>query len=159
MAHCAGLSVTALLALMRAVAAIVRKSAESRPLPDLFIVAFLGLFRGYFPGYSKLFADNLNYLTWVVLKAHTHNCAGTVRLRSADPLDTPEIDFCYFTEGNDTTGEDLQSVIEGIRFARTLTELLRAEGVIEKEELPGLVETVVGQMGAAVPCDQFALTP
>ena len=96
-----------------------------------------GCFRGYFPGYSKLFADNLNYLTWVVLKAHTHNCAGTVRLRSADPLDTPEIDFCYFTEGNDTSGEDLQSVIDGIRFARTLTELLRAEGVIEKEELPG----------------------
>jgi choline dehydrogenase len=120
-----------------AVAAIVRKSAESRPLPDLFIVAFLGLFRGYFPGYSKLFADNLNYLTWVVLKAHTHNCAGTVRLRTTNPLDTPEIDFCYFTEGNDTSGEDLQSVIEGIRFARTLTELLRAEGVIEKEELPG----------------------
>jgi len=120
-----------------AVAAIVRKSAESRPLPDLFVVAFLGLFRGYFPGYSKLFADNKNYLTWVVLKAHTHNCAGTVRLRSADPLDTPEIDFCYFTEGNDASGEDLQSVIDGIRFARTLTELLRAEGVIEKEELPG----------------------
>jgi choline dehydrogenase-like flavoprotein len=120
-----------------AVAAIVRKSVESRPLPDLFVVAFLGLFKGYFPGYSKLFADNLNYLTWVVLKAHTHNCAGTVRLRSTNPLDTPEIDFCYFTDGNDTTGEDLQSVIEGIRFARTLTELLRAEGVIEKEELPG----------------------
>jgi choline dehydrogenase-like flavoprotein len=130
-----------------AVAAIVRKSAEARPLPDLFIVAFLGLFRGYFPGYSKLFADNLNYLTWVVLKAHTHNCAGTVRLRSTDPLDTPAIDFCYFTEGNDTTGEDLQSVIEGIRFARTLTDLLRAEGVIEKEELPGEDKVSDQQLG------------
>jgi choline dehydrogenase len=130
-----------------AVAAIVRKSAESRPLPDLFVVAFLGLFRGYFPGYSKLFADNRNYLTWVVLKAHTHNCAGTIRLRTANPLDTPEIDFCYFTEGNDTSGEDLQSVIEGIRFARTLTDVLRAEGVIEKEELPGEEKTSDADLG------------
>jgi choline dehydrogenase len=120
-----------------AVAAIVRRSEHDRRLPDLFIVAFLGLFRGYFPGYSKLFADNLNYLTWVVLKAHTNNCAGTVRLRSDNALDTPEIDFCYFTEGSDAKGEDLQSVIAGIRFARKLTEHLRNEGVIAEEELPG----------------------
>lgn len=120
-----------------AVAAIVRRSDDDRHLPDLFVVAFLGLFRGYFPGYSKLFAENLNYLTWVVLKAHTNNCAGTVRLRSDNALDTPEIDFCYFTEGNDAKGEDLQSVIEGIRFARKLTEHLRREGVIAEEELPG----------------------
>jgi choline dehydrogenase-like flavoprotein len=119
-----------------AVAAIVRKSKDAQ-LPDLFIVAFLGLFRGYFPGYSKLFADNLNYLTWVVLKAHTQNCAGTVRLRSDNPLDTPDIDFCYFGDGNDAKGDDLKSVIEGIRFARKLTDHLRAEKVIAEEELPG----------------------
>jgi choline dehydrogenase len=120
-----------------AVAAIVKRSRPERPLPDLFIFALLGLFRGYFPGYSKLFAENLNYLTWAILKAHTQNCAGTVRLRSADPRDTPEIDFCYFTEGSDTKGDDLQSVVEGVKFVRKLTEYLRQKGLVAEEELPG----------------------
>ena len=129
-----------------AVAAIVKRSSPDRPLPDLFIAAFLGLFRGYFPGYSKLFADNLNYLTWVILKAHTQNCAGTVRLRSADPRDTPEIDFCYFTEGNDSQGDDLRSVVEGVKFVRKLTEHLRSEGLIAEEELPGESEQTDDQI-------------
>src|ERR1051325_3321360 len=120
-----------------AVAAVIKRSLPERPLPDLFIFALLGLFRGYFPGYSKLFAANLNYLTGAILKAHAQNCAGTVRLRSADPRDTPDIDFCYFTEGNDTQGDDLQSVVAGIKFVRKLTEHLRKEGLIAEEELPG----------------------
>ncbi|HYI13537.1 MAG TPA: GMC family oxidoreductase [Thermoanaerobaculia bacterium] len=120
-----------------AVAAIVKRSAKERPMPDLFIFALVGLFRGYFPGYSALFAEHLNYLTWAILKAHTLNCAGTVRLRSADPRDTPEIDFCYFSEGNDTNGQDLQSVVDGIKFVRKLTAHLRAEGLIAEEEMPG----------------------
>ncbi len=44
-----------------------------------------------------MFAKDLNALTWVVLKGHTGNRAGTVTLRSADPLDTPAINFNYFT--------------------------------------------------------------
>ncbi|HEY2092161.1 MAG TPA: GMC family oxidoreductase [Thermoanaerobaculia bacterium] len=120
-----------------AVAAVIKRSAAERPLPDLFIFALLGLFRGYFPGYSKLFVENLNYLTWAILKAHTQNCAGSVRLKSNDPLDTPEIDFCYFEEGNDTGGSDLQSVVDGIKFVRGLTAELRKKGLIAAEELPG----------------------
>jgi choline dehydrogenase len=120
-----------------AVAAVIKRSVPQRPLPDLFVFALLGLFRGYFPGYSKLFVDNLNYLTWAILKAHTQNCAGSVRLKSNDPLDTPEIDFCYFEEGNDTGGDDLHSVVEGIKFVRGLTEPLRKKGLIAEEELPG----------------------
>jgi choline dehydrogenase-like flavoprotein len=120
-----------------AVAAIVKRSVPERPVPDLFIFALLGLFRGYFPGYSKLFAGNRNYLTWAILKAHTQNRAGTVRLRSADPLDTPDIGFRYFTEGSDTRGDDLTSVVEGVKFVRKLTAHLRRKGLIAEEELPG----------------------
>jgi choline dehydrogenase-like flavoprotein len=120
-----------------AVAAIIKRSAPERPRPDLFIFALVGLFRGYFPGYSALFAEHLNYLTWAILKAHTLNCAGSVTLRSADPRDTPLIDFCYFAEGNDTEGQDLQSVVDGIKFVRKLTQHLRDEGLIAAEELPG----------------------
>lgn len=120
-----------------AVAAVIKRSLPERPLPDLFIFALLGYFRGYFPGYSKIFAEKLNYLTWAILKAHTQNCAGSVRLRSNDPRDMPEIDFCYFTEGNDTAGDDLKSVVEGVKFVRGLTAEMRKKKLIAEEELPG----------------------
>lgn len=120
-----------------AVLAVIKKSVQDRPLPDLFVFALLGLFKGYFPTYSKLFAEHLNYLTWAILKAHTNNSAGTVKLRSANPRDVPQIDFHYFNEGNDTKGDDLKSVVEGIKFVRKMTAPLIAKGVMAEEELPG----------------------
>jgi choline dehydrogenase len=120
-----------------AVLAAILKSRPERPLPDLFCFALVGLFGGYFPGYSSLAVTKPNYLTWAILKAHTQNRAGEVVLRSNDPRDPPLIDFNYFEEGNDTTGEDLDSVVAGIRFARKLTAKLKAEGLIAEEELPG----------------------
>ena len=120
-----------------AVLAVIKRSVKERPLPDLFVFALLGLFRGYFPGYSSLFPQHLNYLTWAILKAHTNNSAGTVKLRSADPRDVPQIDFHYFDEGNDPKGEDLQSVVEGIKFVRQLTSSLIQDGTIAEETLPG----------------------
>ena len=120
-----------------AVLAAILKSVPERPLPDLFCFALLGLFGGYFPGYSAAEVTKLNYLTWAILKAHTQNRAGEVVLRSADPLDTPLINFHYFDEGSDTAGEDLQSVVAGIRFVRKLTAKLRAQGLIAAEEQPG----------------------
>jgi len=98
--------------------------------PDLFCMALLANFRGYFPNYSDLFARDLNYLTWVVLKAHTRNRAGRVRLRSADPRDVPCINFRYFEEGAD---EDMSAVLDGIKFVRKLT----CELTDLTEEFPG----------------------
>ena len=120
-----------------AVLAAILKSLPERPLPDLFMFALLGRFGGYFPGYSKAQVNNPNYLTWAILKAHTQNRAGEVVLRSADPLDTPLVNFNYFDEGSDTAGEDLQSVVAGIRFARRLTAKLKDQGLIAAEEQPG----------------------
>jgi choline dehydrogenase len=120
-----------------AVLAAILKSQPERPLPDLFCFALLGLFGGYFPGYSALEITKPNYLTWAILKAHTQNRAGEVVLRSADPRDTPLINFHYFDEGSDTEGEDLQSVVAGIRFVRKLTAKLRERGLIAAEEQPG----------------------
>jgi len=118
-----------------AVISVITKSAPSRPEPDLFIFGLAGLFRGYFPGYSKLFREHKNYFTWAILKAHTNNTAGSVTLRSNDPLDVPQIDFHYFDEGNDASGDDLESVVNGIEFARVMTR--KACTLIEDEELPG----------------------
>ncbi|HVT56907.1 MAG TPA: GMC family oxidoreductase [Thermoanaerobaculia bacterium] len=120
-----------------AVLAVIRRSARERLLPDLFCFALLGLFRGYFPEYSTLFAKNLNYLTWAILKGHTVNRAGEVTLRSADPRDMPHINFRYFEEGGDSGGEDLESVVEGVKFVRTLTAELKRKKLIAEEELPG----------------------
>jgi choline dehydrogenase-like flavoprotein len=76
-------------------------------------------------------------LTWAILKAHTQNRAGEVTLRSVDPRDTPLIDFNYFEEGSDAVGEDLDSVVAGIRFVRRLTAKLKTDGLIAEEEQPG----------------------
>ena len=118
-----------------AVMAVVKKSSAAQPLPDLFLFALMGQFKGYFPGYSKLFPKHLNYLTWAILKAHTINTAGTVTLRSTDPRDTPLINFHFFDEGNDRAQSDLEAVVDGVEFARTMTSGLG--DLIEEEELPG----------------------
>lgn len=120
-----------------AVLAVIKRSLPERPLPDLFCFGLLGLFRGYFPGYSALFPAHLDYLTWAILKAHTVNTAGSVTLRSADPRDRPQIEFRYFEEGNDENGADLDSVVAGIKFVRTMTAPLKKLGLIVKEHLPG----------------------
>ncbi len=116
-----------------AVLAMFRRS-KTGGLPDLFCMGLLAPFRGYFPGYSRVLASNPNYLTWVVLKAHTGNRAGEVTLRSNDPRDTPLIDFKYFEEGGE---QDLDAVVDGIQFVRPLTAGLKQEGLVEEEELPG----------------------
>jgi choline dehydrogenase-like flavoprotein len=117
--------------------AVVLRSSLERPTPDLFCYAILGHFTGYYPTYSSAFAGNPNCLTWVVLKGHTANTAGDVTLRSADPRDPPAINFRYFEEGNDGTEADLQSVVDGIRFVRSLAEPLRREKLLAREESPG----------------------
>lgn len=101
---------------------------------DVFCMSLLTSFSGYFPGYSKLIPERLNYLTWVVLKAHTKNRAGEVTLRSADPRDMPLINFRYFDQGGD---EDLDAVVDGVRFARHVSQRLRDRKLIAGEELPG----------------------
>ncbi|HSS47513.1 MAG TPA: GMC family oxidoreductase [Thermoanaerobaculia bacterium] len=119
-----------------AMLAAIKRSAAERPLPDLFCFAVLGKFEGYYPNYSKLFTQ-LNYLTWAIIKAHTLNRAGAVTLRSKDPRDVPEINFHYFQEGSDKKGEDLDSVVDAIKFVRTMTAPLKKAKLIAEEEVPG----------------------
>jgi choline dehydrogenase len=120
-----------------AVLAVIRRSAESRPVPDLFCFAVLADFRGYVPGYAKIIVERLNCLTWAVLKAHTNNRAGEVRLKSADPKERPYINFKYFAEGDPDNDEDLDSVVTGVKFVRELARPLKELGIIVEEEAPG----------------------
>jgi choline dehydrogenase len=120
-----------------AVLSVVARSMVDRPMPDLFCYALLADFRGYVPGYSKVFPEHKNYLSWVVLKGHTANTAGEVTLRSKDPRDTPIINFKYFDESNDAGKEDLKAVVEGVKLVRKLADSLRKQGRIQEEEMPG----------------------
>ncbi len=117
-----------------AVLGIVKKSAPERLDPDLFIFALPGKFYGYFPGYSQEVARIKNYLSWAILKAHTSNTAGYVRLRTASPLDSPEIHFKYFDEGNDAQGTDLRAVVDGFEFVRQISQ---RNSAIKQETIPG----------------------
>jgi len=116
-----------------AVLSFSRRSPVAEGPPDLFCMALLANFQGYSPNYSHLFAKDLNYLTWVVLKAHTRNRSGEVTLRSADPRDVPRINFRYLEEGGE---EDLEAVLDGIRFVRALTSELKEQKLLS-EEFPG----------------------
>jgi choline dehydrogenase len=98
---------------------------------DAFVFGGPVNFRGYFPGYSVNITARHDWFTWAILKAHPRNTAGTVSLRSADPLDTPAIVFNYFKTGADA---DLQAIYEGIELAR---DALRRQPVHTEEVLPG----------------------
>jgi choline dehydrogenase len=80
---------------------------------DLFLGGVPAYFNGYFPGYAKHATANLNTWTWLTLKAHSRNNAGSVNLTSADPRDTPRINFNYFSKGGE---EDLKAVVEGMQY-------------------------------------------
>jgi choline dehydrogenase-like flavoprotein len=116
---------------------LVKRSKPERKLPDLFFLGLVGRFEGYFPNYSELIARHHDYLSWVVLKAHTVNCAGRVSLKSNDPRDPPNVNFRYFGEGSDKAGEDLESAVEGVKFVRKMTAGLKQRGLIVEETLPG----------------------
>ena len=117
-----------------AVLGIIKKSLPHLPDPDLFIFGLAGFFKGYYPGYSKDTSRTKNFLTWAILKAHTSNHAGTVRLRSKDPRQRPDINFRYFSEGNDPNGDDLNALVEGVRFVRQISKHNKA---IQSEVIPG----------------------
>jgi choline dehydrogenase-like flavoprotein len=119
------------------IAAILRSRPE-RPLPDLFCFAVLGEFQGYYPGYSQPIVDHQNRISWCVLKAHTNNQGGYVRLRSANPQERPEINFRYFEEGTGDHAEDLDSVVQGVKFVRKLNAPLYDLGWADHELQPGL---------------------
>jgi choline dehydrogenase len=114
---------------------IIEKSRHERQDPDLFIFGLPGYFKGYFPKYSEEVARERNRFTWAILKAHTLNTAGKVTLKSDDPRDVPYVNFRYFDEGNDASGDDLEAVVEGVEFVRRM--MSRAREVIERELVPG----------------------
>ncbi|KLJ12294.1 choline dehydrogenase [Blastomyces silverae] len=103
--------------------AVVKRSSAASGDPDLFIAGAPAFFSGYYPGYSAKSLSDARHWTWIPLKAHTRNNAGTIKLRSKDPRDMPEINFNYFDAGVTTDGadeKDLQAVVEGVELSREI---------------------------------------
>jgi choline dehydrogenase len=81
---------------------------------DLWLGGSTAYFNGYAPGYSLYATRGGNHWTWLTLKAHSRNSAGSVNLTSANPRDTPRINFRNFAEGGE---EDLQALVEGMQYS------------------------------------------
>ena len=117
-----------------AIASLRRSSAAGGNDPDLMLMALMGRFSGYYPGYSAKCWEGLDGFTWAILKGQTTNRAGTIRLSSADPRDPPLIAFRNFAENGE---RDLDALVEGVRMARSMAGPLIDCGAIAEEELPG----------------------
>jgi choline dehydrogenase len=117
------------------VIALVKKSDPALAEPDLYIFGVPGDFRGYYKNYAADAVAHDDRFSWVILKAHTENKAGSVELRSANPREKPNINFRYFNDGKDDGGKDMKAVEKGIEIVR---EMERREGdAIAEELLPG----------------------
>jgi choline dehydrogenase len=80
---------------------------------DLFFLsAVAATGTGFRPGYSEDVPD-ANYWSTSIVKMQTANPAGTVKLRSKDPRDTPVINFNYFTHRAE---KDLQAIVDGVEL-------------------------------------------
>ena len=125
-----------------AMVSVIKKSFSDRPDPDLFMFAIAGKFQGYYPGYSQDVERTKNFLTWLVLKAHTENDSGYVRLKTPDPRDRPEINFNYFSEP-ESAKRDMDAVLEGVKFVRKVS---RHNSAIREEVIPGRGVTTDDQL-------------
>ncbi|KAH7369373.1 choline dehydrogenase [Plectosphaerella cucumerina] len=106
--------------------AFLLKTAHS-PDGERDITMFAGpfAFRGFWPATGQTWAEPPNTWGMHMVKMHPQNRKGFVKLRSADPTDTPEINFNLFSEGAET---DIGALKDGVAWGRRA--LLRAEGSI-----------------------------
>ncbi|KAJ9063015.1 hypothetical protein DSO57_1004645 [Entomophthora muscae] len=82
--------------------------------PDIFVLSSLSDFHGYFKGYSNIIAKRTDSTTSLILKAHTNNTNGRVKLLSSNPFDVPDINFHSFSDGD----SDLNILVDAIKEER-----------------------------------------
>ncbi len=104
---------------------------------DLFIMALLGAFQGYFPGYSQALRQQKDLLSWAILKARTANTRGAVTLKSADPREPPSIQFNFFDPECDPDGRDLKAVAAAVEMVREAAAPLLDCNLVTEEICPG----------------------
>ncbi|KAF2852156.1 GMC oxidoreductase [Plenodomus tracheiphilus IPT5] len=137
-----------------------KSSVTARDEYDVFVFGGPVNFRGYFPGYSFNATSEHDWFTWAILKAHPRNNAGSVMLRSADPLDVPEITYNYFDTGVGDYEKDITAVSEAINLARDaikrqlvpIEEVLPGKDVTSKEDIADYIKDTTWGHHASSTC-------
>ncbi|KAK2594952.1 hypothetical protein QQS21_007310 [Conoideocrella luteorostrata] len=86
---------------------------------DSDLITFGGagaVFDGHYPGFSTVQLPPTSLFSGIV-KMQNHNPTGTVRLRSNNPRQMPEISLNFFQEGGET---DIQALTEGLERAMSI---------------------------------------
>lgn len=117
--------------------------------PDTMVFGVPFAFTGYFPGWSTAISSIDNPWTWDVLKIGSRNKnTGTVKIRSKDPREVPNINFHYFKEGGD---KDLKAMYEGVELVRKINDGI--EGFTES--VPGPDATTEEQIKERIRGEAF----
>lgn len=74
-------------------------------------------FEGFWPGFPDDFGPKQFECTFVHMNPRSQK--GWVKLRSANPLDTPDINFKFWEKNAD---KDLQAMLEAIKFGREVVK-------------------------------------
>ncbi|KAF7588586.1 hypothetical protein BBP40_005505 [Aspergillus hancockii] len=140
-----------------AAAMFYKSSATLNDEFDIALYGAIGNVRGYFPGHSVNATARHDWFTWIALKARPVNNAGSVTLRSADPLEPPEIVFNYFDTGVGNYTADLQAMFEAIELGRDafdyqllpVSEVLPGENVTSQADIETYIkDTAWGHHGS-----------
>ena len=118
------------------------KSSTSPKDFDIFAFGGPVSFKGYYPNYAAEATEKHDVFSWAILKAHPRNTAGSVTLRSADPLDVPEIHYNYYETGSSAADadKDLTAMAEAVKLTR---DAFKRQLVPVEEFFPGpKVQTV-----------------
>lgn len=92
---------------------VMLKSTQANKTRDLHLFCGFFAFSGYWPGSPDDYG--LSQYECAVVHMGPRSQAGTVLLRSADPRDTPDINFRFFETGAE---EDLTALLDGVKWAR-----------------------------------------
>ncbi|MBL8951340.1 MAG: GMC family oxidoreductase, partial [Myxococcaceae bacterium] len=106
-------------------ASLLFKATAGSPLADVQAFAVPSDARGYYPGYSRDSAAAKQRFTWLLLKAHTKNRDGDVRLAGASPFTRPSIHFHSFDEQSPLGDPDLAALVDGVKLVRQVQRSLR----------------------------------
>lgn len=107
-------------------ASLLVRSKSEEPLADLQVFAVPTDARGYYPGYAKDSAASKRRFTWLLLKAHTKNHDGTVKLSGPSPFARPIIAFNSYDEKDPLHDPDLLALVGGVKLARRIAREMRA---------------------------------
>ncbi|KAI8675311.1 hypothetical protein NCS57_00432000 [Fusarium keratoplasticum] len=143
-----------------AAAMFYKSTATAKDEFDIFAFGGPVNFRGYFPQYAVNATIEHDWFSWAILKAHPRNTAGEVTLRSADPLDVPDITFNYFDTGSGDSSKDLQALYEAVELARKafagqavpITEVLPGKDVTSQKDIETYIKDTAWGHHASSTC-------